>query len=48
MQISMADYSTYLYEITYTYIRSILVSVDLLRVISEFNSFTTSQSEQIH
>ena len=28
MQISLADYSAYLYEITYTYIRSVLVFID--------------------
>ena len=38
MQISLEDYSAYLYEITYTYIRSILVPVDLFRVISEFQA----------
>ena len=38
MQISLEDYSAYLYEITYTYIRSILVTVDLFRVISEFQA----------
>ena len=38
MQISLEDYSAYLYEIAYTYIRSILVSVDLSRVISEFQA----------
>ena len=31
MQISLADYSAYLYEITYTYIRSILVYTDLFQ-----------------
>ena len=31
MQISLADYSAYLFEITSTYIRSILVSIDLFQ-----------------
>ena len=31
MQISLADYSAYLYGITNTYIRSILVSIDLFQ-----------------
>ena len=38
MQIALEDYSAYLYEITYTYIISILVSVDLFRMISELQA----------